>query len=104
MINYFFNFLFFIFSIFVLLKSVFYALYEIKSQDNKSGGVAVIVFSVIVIVFNKENKTFTFFSKKKKKAKINKEEIKRESAISLTLSLIVCFKCLGIFFHFVCNN
>lgn len=50
MINYFFNFLFFIFSIFVLLKSVFYALYEIKSQDNKSGGIAVIVFSVIVIV------------------------------------------------------
>lgn len=50
MINYFFNFLFFIFSIFVLLKSVFYALYEIKFQDNKSGGVAVIVFSVIVIV------------------------------------------------------
>ena len=50
MINYFFNFLFFIFSIFVLLKSVFYALYEIKSQDNKSGWVAVIVFSVIVIV------------------------------------------------------
>ena len=50
MINYFFNFLFFIFSIFVLLKSVFYALYEIKSQDNKSGGVSVIVFSVIVIV------------------------------------------------------
>ena len=50
MINYFFNFLFFIFSIFVLLKSVFYALYEIKSQDNKSGGGAVIVFSVIVIV------------------------------------------------------
>lgn len=50
MINYFFNFLFFIFSIFVLLKSVFYALYEIKSQDNKSGGIAVIVFSVIVLV------------------------------------------------------
>ena len=50
MINYFFNFLFFIFSIFVLLKSVFYALYEIKSQDNKSGGVAIIVFTVIVLV------------------------------------------------------
>ena len=50
MINYFFNFLFFIFIIFVLFKFVFYALYEIKSQDNKSGGVAVIVFSVIVIV------------------------------------------------------
>lgn len=50
MINYFFNFLFFIFSILVLLKSVFYALYEIKSQDNKSGGVAVLVFSVVVLV------------------------------------------------------
>ena len=50
MINYFFNFLFFIFSIFVLLKSVFYALYEIKAQDNKSGGVAVIIFSVVVLV------------------------------------------------------
>ena len=53
MLNYFFNFLFFIFSIFVLLKSVFYALYEIKSQDNKSGGIAVIVFSDIVIVLAK---------------------------------------------------
>ena len=50
MINNFFNFLFFIFSIFVLLKSVFYALYEIKTQDNKSGGVAVIIFSVVVLV------------------------------------------------------
>lgn len=50
MINYFFYFLFFIFSIFVLLKSVFYALYEIKTQDNKSGGVAIIVFTVIVLV------------------------------------------------------
>ena len=52
MINYFFNFLFFIFSLFVLLKSVFYALYEIKTQDNKSGGVAVIVFTVIVLAFS----------------------------------------------------
>ena len=52
MINYFFNFLFFIFSIFVLLKSVFYALYEIKSQHNKSGGVAVIGFTIVVLVFS----------------------------------------------------
>ena len=51
MINIFYHFLFLIFSIFVLLKSVFYALYEIKTQDNKSGGVAVIVFTVIVLVF-----------------------------------------------------
>ena len=50
MVDIFFNFLFIIFSIYVLLKTIFYALYEIKSQDNKSGGVAVIVFSVIVLV------------------------------------------------------
>ena len=51
MINIFYHFLFLIFSVFVLLKSVFYALYEIKTQDNKTGGVAVIVFTVIVLVF-----------------------------------------------------
>lgn len=51
MVNIFYHFLFLIFSVFVLLKSVFYALYEIKTQDNKTGGVAVIVFTVIVLVF-----------------------------------------------------
>lgn len=51
MVNVFYHFLFLIFSIFVLLKSIFYALYEIKTQDNKSGGIAVIVFSVIVLIF-----------------------------------------------------
>ena len=51
MVNIFYHFLFLIFSVFVLLKSVFYALYEIKTQDNKSGGVAVIVFTVIILVF-----------------------------------------------------
>ena len=51
MVNIFHHFLFLIFSVFILLKSVFYALYEIKTQDNKTGGVAVIVFTVIVLVF-----------------------------------------------------
>lgn len=51
MVNIFYHFLFLIFSVFVLLKSVFYALYEIKTQENKSGGVAVIVFTIIVLVF-----------------------------------------------------
>lgn len=51
MVNIFYHFLFLIFSVFILLKSVFYALYEIKTQDNKTGGVAVIVFTVIVLVF-----------------------------------------------------
>ena len=51
MVNIFYHFLFFVFSIFVLLKSVFYALYEIKSQDNKSGGIAVICFTIVVLIF-----------------------------------------------------
>lgn len=51
MVNIFYRFLFLIFSIFVLLKSVFYVLYEIKSQDNKSGGIAVICFTIVVLIF-----------------------------------------------------
>ena len=51
MVNIFYRFLFLIFSIFVLLKSIFYALYEIKTQDNKSGGIAVIWFTIVVLIF-----------------------------------------------------
>ena len=51
MVNIFFNFLFIIFSIYVLLKTIFYALYEIKTQENKSGGIAIIVFSIIILTF-----------------------------------------------------
>ena len=49
MVDIFFNFLFIIFSIYVLLKTIFYALYEIKTQENKSGGIAIIVFSIIIL-------------------------------------------------------
>ena len=34
-----------------LLKTIFYALYEIKTQENKSGGIAIIVFSIIILTF-----------------------------------------------------
>ena len=51
MVNIFYRFLFLIFSIFVLLKSIFYALYEIKTQDNKSGGIAVICFTIVDLIF-----------------------------------------------------
>jgi len=50
-VDIFYHFLFLMFSIFVLLKSIFYALYEIKTENNKSGGVALICFSIIVIIF-----------------------------------------------------
>lgn len=51
MVDIFFNFLFIIFNIYVLLKTIFYALYEIKTQENKSGGIAIIVFSIIILTF-----------------------------------------------------
>lgn len=43
---------FIIFSIFTLTKTIFYAIYEIKTQNNKCGGIGVIVFSVLVILFS----------------------------------------------------
>lgn len=51
MVNIFYHFLFLIFSVFILLKSIFYALYEINTQDNKSGGIAVICFTVVILIF-----------------------------------------------------
>ena len=51
MVDIFFFFLFIIFSIYFLLKTIFYALYEVKTQENKSGGIAIIVFSIIILTF-----------------------------------------------------
>lgn len=42
---------FVIITIFILLKIIFYGLYEINTQNNKSGGIAIIFFSILVIVF-----------------------------------------------------
>jgi hypothetical protein len=49
--NLFFRFIFIIVSIFILIQTISYALYEINTNNNKSGGIAVICFSVLVIVF-----------------------------------------------------
>lgn len=45
------NFLFIITSIFILFKVIGYGIYEIKEMKNKSGGIAVITFSTIVVIF-----------------------------------------------------
>lgn len=45
-------FIFAIITIYVLIKNIFYALYEFKNQKNKSGGIAVIIFSISVIIFS----------------------------------------------------
>lgn len=51
MITFFYHFLFLIFTIFILIKNVYYAIYEVKSQNNKVGGISFICFSILVIIF-----------------------------------------------------
>lgn len=45
------DFLFIITSIFILFKVIGYGIYEIKEMKNKSGGITVIAFSTLVVVF-----------------------------------------------------
>ncbi len=49
--NFIYHFTFIIVTVFVLMKTISYGLYEIKTQNNKSGGIAVICFSIIVVIF-----------------------------------------------------
>ena len=42
---------FLLLTIWILLKAIGFAIYEIKELDNKTGGVVVICFSVLVIIF-----------------------------------------------------
>ncbi len=43
--------LFIVISLYVLIKTIYYGIYEIKENDNKTGGIVVISFSVIVFIF-----------------------------------------------------
>lgn len=43
--------IFLLISLYILLKVIGYAIYEITEFKNKSGGISVIVFSVIVVIF-----------------------------------------------------
>lgn len=43
--------IFMVISIFILLKAIGYALYEIKELNNKAGGITIISFSVLVVIF-----------------------------------------------------
>ena len=49
--NFVYHFTFIVATVFILIKTISYGLYEIKTQNNKSGGIAVICFSIIVVVF-----------------------------------------------------
>ena len=43
---------FLIISIYILLKVIGYSLYEINTLKNKSGGIVIITFSIIVVIFS----------------------------------------------------
>lgn len=52
MLNLFYHLLFLIFSVYVLIQSISYGLYEIQEQKNNFGGRIVILFSIFSIVFS----------------------------------------------------
>ena len=45
------NFIFFIFTLIIFIKTIGYAMYEIKAENNLYGGIAIIVFCFISIIF-----------------------------------------------------
>lgn len=45
------NIIFLILTLYILLKTIGYAIYEIKECNNKIGGIVVISFSTAVVVF-----------------------------------------------------
>ncbi|MCI8759726.1 MAG: hypothetical protein HFJ34_01140 [Clostridia bacterium] len=44
--------LFLIISLYILLKAIGYAWYEINTIKNKIGGITVIAFSILVVIFS----------------------------------------------------
>ncbi len=46
----FFHFAFIIITIFILIKTIFYGVYEINTEKNKTGGIAVILFSIFTTI------------------------------------------------------
>lgn len=46
----FFHFSFIVISVFILVKTIFYGVYEINTEKNKPGGIAVILFSIFTTV------------------------------------------------------
>lgn len=52
MIDLIFNILFVIVSFYIFIKTIFYAIYEIKAENNKTGGIGVIAFSMLITIFS----------------------------------------------------
>ena len=45
------NIIFLILTLYILLKTIGYAIYEIKEFNNKVGGIVIISFSTAVVIF-----------------------------------------------------
>lgn len=52
MFNNVYHFIFLLITFYCLIKAIFYGIYEIENKNNKSGGITVIVFSTLVVVFS----------------------------------------------------
>ena len=52
MLSLFYHILFLIFTIYVLIQSISYGLYELKEQKNKPGGTIVILFTIFSVIFS----------------------------------------------------
>ncbi|MFR2534586.1 MAG: hypothetical protein ACLS95_05085 [Clostridia bacterium] len=52
MINLIYHILFLLFTIYVLIHTISYGIYEIKEENNKTGGYFVISFTVFTIIFS----------------------------------------------------
>ena len=51
MFNFIYDAIFAFASFYILIKAIAYGIYEINNENNKSGGVTVIAFSVLVTIF-----------------------------------------------------
>ena len=51
MFNFIYNIIFLFSSLIILVKTFFYALYEIRNEKNKQGGIAIISISLLVTIF-----------------------------------------------------
>ena len=51
MFNFIYDIIFALASLYILAKAITYGIYEINTENNKSGGISVIAFSVLVTLF-----------------------------------------------------
>lgn len=52
MISLIYDLIFLLITLYVLFKVIGYAIYEIKELNNRMGGIVVITFSIIVVIFS----------------------------------------------------